>query len=78
MPGEQEHHISSVPFFFFITYKIPTCERMLISAPSQPEKAPQNLLLHGKLNSGLLSLLFERNNCSIISIVDEIFDLIGF
>ena len=43
MPGEQEHHISSVPFFFFITYKIPTCERMLISAASQPEKAPQNL-----------------------------------
>ena len=32
MPGEQEHHISSVPFFFFITYKILTCERALISA----------------------------------------------
>ena len=32
MPGEQEHHISSVPFFFFITYKILTCERTLISA----------------------------------------------
>ena len=42
MPGEQEHHISSVPFFFFITYKILTCERTLISAPSQPIKAPQN------------------------------------
>ena len=53
MPGEQEHHISSVPFFFFITYKILTCERTLISAPSQPKKAPQNLLLYGKLNSGL-------------------------
>ena len=43
MPGEQEHHISSVPFFFFITYKILTCERALISAPSQAIKAPQNL-----------------------------------
>ena len=32
MPGEQEHHISSVPFFFFITYKIMTCERTLIAA----------------------------------------------
>ena len=53
MPGEQEHHISSVPFFFFITYKILTCERTLISDPSQPKKAPQNLLLYGKLNSGL-------------------------
>ena len=78
MPGEQEHHISSVPFFFFITYKIPTCERTLISAPSQPEKAPQNLLLHGKLNSGLLSLLFERNNCSIVCVIDEFLDLIRF
>ena len=29
MPGEQEHHISSIPFFFFITYKILTCERRL-------------------------------------------------
>ena len=53
MPGEQEHHISSVPFFFFITYKILTCERALISATSQPKKAPQNLLLYGKLISGL-------------------------
>ena len=43
MPGEQEHHISSIPFFFFITYKILTCERALISAPSQAIKAPQNL-----------------------------------
>ena len=53
MPGEQEHHISSVPFFFFITYKILTCEGTLISAPSQPKKAPQNLLLYGKLTPGL-------------------------
>ena len=43
MPGEQEHHISSIPFFFFITYKILTCERALIFATSQPIKAPQNL-----------------------------------
>ena len=53
MPGEQEHHISSVPFFFSYTDKITTCERTLISAPSQSIKAPQNLLLYGKLNSGL-------------------------
>ena len=29
--------------FLFITYKILTCERTLISATSQPIKAPQNL-----------------------------------
>ena len=32
MPGEQEHHISSVPFFFSQTYKITTCERTIIHA----------------------------------------------
>ena len=32
MPGEQKHNISFIPFFFFITYKILTCERALISA----------------------------------------------
>ena len=58
MPGEQEHHISSVPFFFSYTYKIKTCERTLIAAPSQPIIAPQNLLLHGKLNSGYYRLHF--------------------
>ena len=38
MPGEQEHHISSVPFFFSYTYKITTCERTLISAPHNLRK----------------------------------------
>ena len=33
MPGEQKHNISFIPFFFFLTYKILTCERALISAP---------------------------------------------
>ena len=42
MPGEQEHHISSVPFFFHKLYKITTCERALY-LPHQPIKAPQNL-----------------------------------
>ena len=32
MPSEQKHNISFIPFFFFITYKILTCERTLISA----------------------------------------------
>ena len=33
MSSEQKHHISFISFFFFITYKILTCERTLISAP---------------------------------------------
>ncbi|WP_215679528.1 hypothetical protein, partial [Roseburia inulinivorans] len=32
MSSEQKHNISFMPFFFFITYKILTCERTLISA----------------------------------------------
>ena len=49
---EQEHPISSVRFFFFInTYK--DLREDAYICPSQPKKAPQNLLLHGKLNSGL-------------------------
>ena len=41
----------SVRFFFFInTYK--DLREDAYICPSQPKKAPQNLLLHGKLNSG--------------------------
>ena len=32
MSSEQKHHISFISFFFFITYKILTCGRTLISA----------------------------------------------
>ena len=32
MSSEQKHNISFMPFFFFITYKITTCERTLIAA----------------------------------------------
>ena len=31
MSSEQKHNISFIPFFFFITYKITTCERTLIA-----------------------------------------------
>ena len=41
----------SVRFFFFMnTYK--DLREDAYICPSQPKKAPQNLLLHGKLNSG--------------------------
>ena len=53
MSSEQKHNISSVRFFFLINIIRMTCERTLISAPLQPKKAPQNLLLYGKFNSGL-------------------------
>ena len=52
MPGEQEHHISSVPLFFFINLYNSDLREDAYICPSQPIKAPQNLLLHGKLNSG--------------------------
>ena len=52
MPSEQKHNICLYDFFKS-TYIIMTCERALISATSQPKKAPQNLLLYGKLISGL-------------------------
>ena len=67
MPGEQEHHISSVPFFFFITYKITTCERTLIHAPSAPEKAPQNLRHYANetMDTYLISVKLEQVNTYI-------------
>ena len=67
MPGEQEHHISSVPFFFFITYKITTCERTLIHAPSAPEKAPQNLRHYANetMDTYLISVKLEQVNAHI-------------
>ena len=42
MPGEQEYHICLYDFSFSSTL-IKTCGRTLISAPSHPAKAPQNL-----------------------------------
>ena len=67
MPGDQEHHISSVPFFFFITYKITTCERTLIHAPSAPEKAPQNLRHYANetMDTYLISVKLEQVNAHI-------------
>ena len=43
MSSEQKHNISFVRFFFIINIYDMPCERALISAPSQPIKAPQNL-----------------------------------
>ena len=67
MPGEQEHHISSVPFFFFITYKIMTCERTLIAAPSDSKKAPQNLRHYANetMDTYLISVKLEQVNTYI-------------
>ena len=46
MSSEQKHHISFISFFFFITYKILTCERTLIFAQSTLWIAPQNLPIY--------------------------------
>ena len=43
MSSEQKHNISFVRFFFIINIYDMPCERALISAPSQPIKASQNL-----------------------------------
>jgi len=43
MSSEQKHNISFVRFFFIINIYDMPCERALISALSQPIKAPQNL-----------------------------------
>ena len=68
LPGEQEHHISSVPFFFFITYKITTCERTLIHAPSAPEKATTKsatTTLMKLMDTYLISVKLEQVNTYI-------------
>ena len=74
MPGEQEHHISSVPFFFFITYKIMTCERTLIHAPSAPEEAPQNLRHYANetMDTYLISVKLEQINTYISNTNNQI------
>ena len=51
MPGEQEHHISSVPFFFFITYKFLTCERRLYLPFTTYKSTTESATLR-PLNSG--------------------------
>ena len=64
MSSEQKHNISFVQFFFIINIYDMPCERALISALSQPIKAPQNLRHYGKLNSGLqkVSINHSGNN----------------
>ena len=56
-----------MPFFFFITYKITTCERTLIHAPSAPEKAPQNLRHYANetMDTYLISVKLEQVNTHI-------------
>ena len=51
MSSEQKHNISFIPFFFFITYKILTCERRLYLPFTTYKSTTESAAVH-KLNSG--------------------------
>ena len=60
--------------FFVITYKITTCERTLIYAPSAPEKAPQNLRHYANetMDTYLISVKLEQVNTYISNTNNQI------
>ncbi len=57
MSSEQKHNISFIPFFFFITYKILTCERHLYLPFTTYKSTTESATLR-PLNSGYYRLHF--------------------
>ena len=66
MSSEQKHNISFIPFFFFITYKILTCERHLYLPFTTYKSTTESATLR-PLNSSYLFIIL-RNPDSILAV----------